>query len=48
MWLYLGPGLVARRRMLLFGLMMLAIQAYIFFGPPPVSDKTAAWTALAA
>ena len=25
---------------------MLAIQAYIFFGPPPVSDKAAAVTAL--
>jgi hypothetical protein len=32
----------------LFGLIMLAIQAYIFFGPPPASDKTAALTALAA
>ena len=27
---------------------MLAIQAYVFFGPPPVSDKMAAATALGA
>jgi hypothetical protein len=32
--------------MMVFGLIMLAIQAYIFFGPPPVSDHAAAWTAL--
>ncbi|HEX5963071.1 MAG TPA: hypothetical protein VFY42_05070 [Gemmatimonadales bacterium] len=48
MWLYFGTGLVPRVRMLTFGLIMLAIQAYIFFGPPPASDKAAAWTALAA
>ncbi len=33
--------------MAIFGLVLLAIQAYIFFGPPPVSDKAAAVTALA-
>jgi len=27
---------------------MLAIQAYVFFGPPPASDKAAAATALIA
>jgi hypothetical protein len=27
---------------------MLAIQAYVFFGPPPISDKAAALTALVA
>jgi hypothetical protein len=48
MWLYFGTGLVPRLRMVLFGLVMLAIQAYVFFGPPPVSDRAAAWTALAA
>jgi hypothetical protein len=48
MWLYFGTGLVPRLRMVLFGLVMLAIQAYVFFGPPPVSAKAAAWTALAA
>ena len=30
----------------IFGFIMLAIQAYVFFGPPPVSDKAAAMTAL--
>ena len=48
MWLYFGTGSVPRLRMVLFGLVMLAIQAYVFFGPPPGSDKAAAWTALAA
>jgi hypothetical protein len=28
--------------------MMLGVQAYVFFGPPPVSDKAAAATALGA
>src|SRR5262245_2206311 len=32
--------------MVVFGLVMLAIQAYVFFGPPPSSDKAAAVTAL--
>jgi hypothetical protein len=35
-------------RTLLFGLAMLGIQAYIFFGPPPASDRAAASTALGA
>ena len=48
MWLYFGTGPVPRLRMALFGLVMLAIQAYVFFGPPPVSADAAAWTALAA
>jgi hypothetical protein len=46
MWLYIGPGGVRRRGLIRFGLVMLAIQAYVFFGPPPVSDSAAAWTAL--
>jgi hypothetical protein len=29
-----------------FGLVMLFVQAYLFFGPPPTSDKAAAVTAL--
>jgi len=33
---------------LLFGLIMLGVQAYIFFGPPPASDKAIAVTALLA
>src|SRR5262245_31594581 len=31
---------------LVFGAAMLAIQAYVFFGPPPVSPRAAALTAL--
>jgi len=31
-----------------FGVVMLAIQSYVFFGPPPVSPAAAAVTALAA
>jgi hypothetical protein len=46
MWLYIGAAGVPRRGLILFGLVMLAIQAYVFFGPPPVSDSAAAWTAL--
>jgi hypothetical protein len=48
MRLYFGSSTVPRLRMFVFGLVMLAIQAYVFFGPPPMSDKAAAWTALAA
>jgi hypothetical protein len=48
MWLYFGTSPVSRLPMVLFGLVMLAIQAYVFFGPPPASDKAAAWTALVA
>ena len=29
-----------------FGVVMLAIQVYTFFGPPPASDRSIAWTAL--
>lgn len=48
MWLYFGLGPVPRRGMVVLGVVMLAIQAYVFFGPPPVSDHAAAWTALGA
>jgi membrane-bound metal-dependent hydrolase YbcI (DUF457 family) len=48
MWVYFRTGSARRRAMTVFGLIMLAIQAYVFFGPPPVSDKAAAATALAA
>ena len=30
----------------LFGVVMLAVQAVVFFGPPPASDRAAAVTAL--
>ena len=49
MWLYFRTGTSARRLPIAaFGLIMIGIQAYVFFGPPPVSDKAAAVTALAA
>ena len=47
MWLYFGRASVPRLRMVVFGLVMLVIQAYVFFGPPPASDDAAAVTALA-
>jgi len=42
----LAPG--GSYPMVLFGLTMAAVQARVFFGPPPSSDKAAAVTALAA
>jgi hypothetical protein len=48
MWLYFRSGAPRRLATAVFGLIMVVIQAYIFFGPPPVSDKAAAATALAA
>jgi hypothetical protein len=47
MWLYLRQGTARRTAMLVFGVVMLAIQVYVFFGPPPPSDKAAAGTAFA-
>ena len=46
MWLYFRLGTVRRTAMLVFGIVMLGIQAYVFFSPPPPSDKAAAATAL--
>ena len=46
MWLYFRLGIARRTAMLVFGVVMLAIQSYVFFGPPPASDKAAAATAL--
>ncbi|HEY2925080.1 MAG TPA: hypothetical protein VGJ98_08970 [Candidatus Eisenbacteria bacterium] len=48
MWMYFRTGEERRTAMAVFGAIMVGIQAYIFFGPPPVSDKAAAATALAA
>ena len=45
MLLYFRLGTARRTAMLVFGMIMLAIQAYVFFGPPPSSDKAAAATA---
>jgi len=47
-WLCLSGSLARSLGTLLFGVLMLAIQAYIFFGPPPTSDRAAASTALIA
>src|SRR2546427_4251853 len=48
MWLYFRTGLARRTATAALGLIMLAIQAYVFFGPPQASDKAAAATALVA
>src|SRR5882672_6475853 len=45
MWLYLRHT-ARRTAMLVLGVVMLGIQVYVFFGPPPASDKAAAATAL--
>jgi hypothetical protein len=37
---------IGRYGMVVFGLVTVAVQAYVFFGPPLVSDKAAAATAL--
>ncbi len=37
-----------RTAIIAFGVVMLAIQAYVFFGPPPASPAAAASTALVA
>ena len=39
-------GIVGRLGPPIFGVLMLAIQGYIFFGPPPASPVAAAVTAL--
>jgi hypothetical protein len=46
MWLYFRLGTARRAGMLVFGVIMLVIQAYVFFGPPPASGNAAAFTAL--
>lgn len=48
LWLYVTTGIRRRGAMVVFGLITLGIQAFIFFGPPPSSDRAAALTALAA
>lgn len=48
LWLCLGQRLGRSAATLAFGALMLTIQAYIFFGPPPASDRAAATTALIA
>jgi hypothetical protein len=48
MWLYFRAGAARRGATLASGLGMLGMQAQVFFGAPPPSDKAAAGTALAA
>jgi hypothetical protein len=48
LWFCLRGRLAHLLGTLAFGVLMLAIQAYIFFGPPPTSDRAAASTALIA
>ena len=45
---YLRSQPRARTSIIVFCLVMLGVQAYVFFGPPPVSPNAAAATALAA
>jgi membrane-bound metal-dependent hydrolase YbcI (DUF457 family) len=48
MWLFLRRRAGPKAGMMMFGIVMLAIQAVVFFGPPPASDTAAALTALLA
>jgi membrane-bound metal-dependent hydrolase YbcI (DUF457 family) len=48
MWLFLRGRPGPKIGMILFGMAMLGIQASVFFGPPPASDRAAALTALLA
>jgi membrane-bound metal-dependent hydrolase YbcI (DUF457 family) len=48
MWLYFATAAVRRAPMLVFGLVMLAVHSYVFFGAPPSSDKAAALMAIIA
>jgi hypothetical protein len=48
MWVYLRGRLARSFGTVVFGVLMLGIQAYVFFGPPPTSDHAAASTALIA
>jgi hypothetical protein len=47
-WLCLRGRLARSVGTLAFGVLSLAIQAYVFFGPPPTSDRAAASMALIA
>jgi hypothetical protein len=48
MWLYFKTAPPRPAATVVFGLIMLAIQGFVFFGPPPASDHAAAVTALVA
>lgn len=45
-WLYFRGRLSQSVGTFVLGALMVALQSYLFFGPPPVSDKAAAWSAL--
>jgi membrane-bound metal-dependent hydrolase YbcI (DUF457 family) len=47
-WLFLRERLARSLGTLALGVLMLGIQAYVFFGPPPTSDRAFASTALIA
>lgn len=47
-WLLLRGRLARSYGTLVFGVLMVGIQAYVFFGPPPASDRAFAWTAIMA
>ena len=46
LWLYFRTGVTRRAGMLIFAVSILAVQVFVFFGPPPASDRAAALTAL--
>jgi hypothetical protein len=48
MYLYFRTSFGHRLPTVVFGILMLAVQAFVFFGPPPGSDQAAAATALVA
>jgi hypothetical protein len=48
LWMYFRMGTSRRTAFIVFSLAMFAIQAYVFFGPPPSSPRAAAATALVA
>jgi hypothetical protein len=48
LWLYFLTGVTRRTGLIIFAVLMVAIQMFVFFGPPPASDRAAAMTALAA
>ena len=48
LWIYLRTGPGRRTSMIVYGVIMVCIQAYINFGPPPASDQSVAMTALVA
>ena len=48
LWLCFQTGVTRRSGVIIFAVLMVAIQVFVFFGPPPASDRAAAMTALTA